>query len=166
MFLLLPKFDWSCSHLPRFNWGWWTLPKCSYFTQMFLILLKTLVKFFSWPKFDEGCWNYHTTPVHSRAVFILPSGAKMNGHFLLLIWLLFCLSLENRHYLIACECSCILCPNFENFCPNSGQFFSVGDATASPCRTLMQTLTNWNVSCFWLSIMILALSTCRHLSHH
>jgi len=32
---------------------------------MFLILPKTL-----------GCWNYHMIPVHSRAVFILPSGAK------------------------------------------------------------------------------------------
>jgi len=39
-----------------------------------------------------------------------------------------------------CECSCILCPNVENFCLNNGQFFSIGDATASlasPCRTLM-----------------------------
>jgi len=46
---------------------------------MFLILPKTLSKFFSWPKFDEGCWNYHMIPVHSRAVFILPSGAKKNS---------------------------------------------------------------------------------------
>jgi len=46
---------------------------------MFLILPKTLLKFFSWPKFVEGCWNYHMIPVHSRAVFILPSGAKKNG---------------------------------------------------------------------------------------
>jgi len=49
-------------------------------------------------------------PVHSRAVFILPSGAKKNDKIvsdcfavlaiiLPLIWLLFCLSLENRHYL-------------------------------------------------------------------
>jgi len=43
---------------------------------MFLILPKTLLKFFSWPKFDEGCWNYHMIPVHSRAMSILPSGAK------------------------------------------------------------------------------------------
>jgi len=54
-------------------------PNALYFTQMFLILPKTLLKFFSWPKFDEGCWNYHMIPVHSRAVFILPSGAKKNG---------------------------------------------------------------------------------------
>jgi len=94
-------------------------------------------------------------PVHSEAAFILPSEAKKNGKIvsdyfavvaiiLPLIWLLFCLSLENRHYLIACECSCILCPNFENFCPNNGQFFSVGDATASPAsprRTLMTSST-------------------------
>jgi len=38
------KFDWSFSHLPRFNWGCLTLPKCSYFTQMFLILPKTLTR--------------------------------------------------------------------------------------------------------------------------
>jgi len=78
-----------------------------YFTQMFLILPK---KLFSWPKFDEGFWNYHVIPVHSRAMSILPSGAKKNGKIvsdyfavlaiiLPLIWLLFCLSLENRHYL-------------------------------------------------------------------
>jgi len=77
---------------------------------MFLILPKTLLKFISWPKFDEGCWNYHMIPVYSRAVFILPLGAKKNGKLvsdyfavlaiiLPLIWLLFCVSLENRHYL-------------------------------------------------------------------
>jgi len=77
---------------------------------MFLILPKTLSKFFSCPKFDEGCWNYHMIPVHSRAVLILPSGAKKNGKIvsdyfavftiiLPLIWLLFCLSLENGYNL-------------------------------------------------------------------
>jgi len=30
----------------------------------------------------------------------------------------------------------LLCPNVENFCPNNGQFFSVGDATASPAVCL------------------------------
>jgi len=35
-----------------------------------------MLKFFSWPKFDEGCWNYHMIPVLLRAVFILSSGAK------------------------------------------------------------------------------------------
>jgi len=38
------------------------------------------------------------------------------------------------------EYSYILCPNFENFCPNNGQFFSFRDATAfpaSPCHTHM-----------------------------
>jgi len=43
---------------------------------MLIILPKTLLQFFSWPKFDEGCWNYHMIPVHSRAVFILPWGQK------------------------------------------------------------------------------------------
>jgi len=49
-------------------------------------------------------------PIHSRALSILPSGVKKNGKIvsnyfavlaiiLPLIWLLFCLSLENRHYL-------------------------------------------------------------------
>jgi len=151
MFLFSPRFDWNFYHLSRFNWGCWTLPKFSYFAQMFLILPKMLLKLFSRPKFDEDCWNYHMIPVDSRAVFILPSGPKKNGKIvsgyfavlaitLPLILLLFCLSLERRHYLITCECSCILCPNFEKFCPNNGLFFSVGDATASPaspCRTLM-----------------------------
>ena len=96
-------------------------------------------------------------PVHSRAVFILPSGAKKNGkivsdyfavlaiicswfgYYFTLVWKIDTTSL-------ACECSCILCPNFENFCPNNGQFFSVGDATASPaspCRTLMHETDEW-----------------------
>ena len=110
---------------------------------MFLILPKALSKFFSWPKLDEGCWNYHMIPVHSRAVFILPSGAKIIT--ILPFWPLFC------HWFgyyfasvwkidttsLICEGSCILCPNFENFCPNNCEFFSVGYATASPCRTLI-----------------------------
>jgi len=49
---------------------------------MFLLLPKTLLKFFSWPKFGEGCWNYNMIPVHSMAVFILPSGAKKNDKIL------------------------------------------------------------------------------------
>ena len=144
MFLFSPKFDWSFHHLSRFMWGCWTLPKCSYFTQLFLILPKTLFKFFIWRNFDERCWNHQIIPVHSRAVFILPSGAKKNDKIvseyfavldiiLPLMWLLFWPSLENRHYLITYECSCTLCPN-------NGQYFSPGDATASPastCRTLM-----------------------------
>ena len=72
MFLFSPKFDWIFSHLPRFNWSCCTSPKCAYFTQIFLILLKTLLKLFSWPKFDESCWNYHMIPVNARAVSILP----------------------------------------------------------------------------------------------
>jgi len=44
---------------------------------MFLILPRILLKFFCWPKFDEGWWNY-LIPVHSRAMFVLPSGAKNN----------------------------------------------------------------------------------------
>jgi len=77
---------------------------------MFLILPKTLLKFFSWPKFNEGRWNYHMIPIHSGAVSILLSGAKNNGKtvsdyfavlaiILPLIRLLFCLSSKSRHYL-------------------------------------------------------------------
>jgi len=58
------------------------------------------------------------------------------GYYFALVWKIDATSLT-------CECSCILCPNFENFCPNNGQFFSVGDATASPaslCRTLVLVL--------------------------
>jgi len=40
-----------------------------------------LLKFFSWPKFDEGCWNCHMILAHSRAVSILPSGSKKNGRY-------------------------------------------------------------------------------------
>jgi len=46
---------------------------------MFLILPKTLMKIFNWPKFDEGCWNYQMIPVHLKAVSNLPSEAKKNG---------------------------------------------------------------------------------------
>ena len=46
-------------------------PNVSNFTQN--------LKFFKWTKFDEGCWNYQTIPVHLKAVSILPSEAKKNG---------------------------------------------------------------------------------------
>jgi len=61
-----------------------------------------------------------------------------------LIWPLYCLGKIDTTSLI-CECSCILWPNVENFCPNNGQFFSVGDVAtspASPCRALMNTPEN------------------------
>jgi len=56
---------------------------------MLIILPKPLLKFFSWPKFDEGCWNFHMIPVHSRVVFISPSRAKImakkvSGYFAVL----------------------------------------------------------------------------------
>jgi len=69
-----------------------------FYSNASIILPKTFYpkKFFSWPKFHEGCWNYYMIPVHSRAVFILPSRAKKNGK--IVFWPLFCrLSLENRH---------------------------------------------------------------------
>jgi len=46
---------------------------------MFLILPKTGMKFFNWPKFDEGCWNYQMTPVRLKAVSTLPSEAKKDN---------------------------------------------------------------------------------------
>jgi len=105
------------------------------------------MKFFSWPKFDEGCWNYHIIPVHAKAVSILSSGVKKNGkivpdYFAVLtiilpwIWQLFVLVGKMDTTSLTCECSCKLCPNV-------GQFFSVGDATASPtspCRMLMVSM--------------------------
>jgi len=71
---------------------------------------QNVIEGFQLAQIDEGCWNYHMIPVRSRAVSILPSGAKRNGKIvsdyfavlaiiLPLIWLVFCLSLENRHYL-------------------------------------------------------------------
>jgi len=45
--------------------------------------VQNLMNFFSWLKFDEGSWNYHMIPVHSRAVSILTSGAKKNGKIVL-----------------------------------------------------------------------------------
>jgi len=45
-------------------------------------------------KFEEGCWNYHMIPVHSRAVSILPSVAKQNGknsfRLFFRFWTIFC----------------------------------------------------------------------------
>ena len=86
MFLFSPTFDWSFCHLPRFNWGYSTLPKCSYFTQMFLILPKTLLKFFSWPKFHDGCWNYHDSSSLKDSVYFAIRGKKEWPLF----WPLFC----------------------------------------------------------------------------
>ena len=90
---------------------------------------------------------YHIIPVHSKAVSILPSGAKKwqssarlfcrFGHHFALVG-----KIDTNSPI--CECRCILCPNVENVCPNNGQFFSVGVATtspASPCRTLMVRFT-------------------------
>jgi len=42
--------------------------KCSQFTQMFLILPKTRMKFFNWPKFDEGFCNFQMILVHLKAL--------------------------------------------------------------------------------------------------
>ena len=145
MFLFSPKFEWSFSHLPRFNWGCWPLPKCSYFFHMFLISPKTLLKFgpslmktagiSTWFQFTQG-QRLFCRQGQKILVSILPFRPlffRWFGCYFASVWKIDTTSLT-------CECSCILCPNFENFCPNNGQFFSVGDATASPtspCCTLM-----------------------------
>jgi len=107
----------------------------------------------TWFQFTQGQCLFCHQGQRRMVETILPFSETI----LPLILLLFCLSLEKRLYLIACECSCILCPNFENFCPNNGQFLSVGDATASPCHTLMilnvmkelfKIISNWTVG-FW-----------------
>jgi len=56
---------------------------------------------------------------------------------------------------LTCECSCILCPNVENFCPNNSQFFSIGDATASPAshaiRLWWQVCDTSKLNCEWFA---------------
>ena len=116
MFLLSPKFGWSFSYLPKCNWSICTLPKCSYFTQIFLILPKMLLQFFSWPKFDEGCLNYHMIPVH----FILPSGAKKEwlfcrfGYYFALVWKIDTTSLSCEYWM---QLYTLLNAHFENLHP-------------------------------------------------
>jgi len=74
---------------------------------MFLILPKTLLKFFSWAKFDEDCWNCHMVPVYSRAVLILPSGAKGMATILPLICYYFALIWKIDTTSLTCKCGCI-----------------------------------------------------------
>jgi len=142
MFLFSPKFDWSLSHLSKFNWSCCTLPKCSYFTQMFVILPQTWLKFFScpnsmkavgittWFQFTQGqCLFYHHDQKRKskkRTFWLL--FYRWFGYYFALVWKIDTTSLT-------CECSCILCPNMANFS-------ALGNATASPaspCRTLMRT---------------------------
>jgi len=62
------------------------------------------------------------------------------GYYVALVWKIDTTSLT-------CECSHVLWPNFKNFCPNNGQFFSVGVATASPYRTLMHSTVHRSQGC-------------------
>ena len=85
---------------------------------------------------SEICWKACevTFVFIERKFFIF---CRWFGYYFALVWKIDTTSLT-------CECSCILCPNFENLFLNNGQFFSIGDATASPasaCRTLMGTGT-------------------------
>jgi len=113
---------------------------------------------FSWPKFGESCWNHHMIPVNSRAESNLPSGAKKEWQNSLRLFCRWC-----GHYFALVgkinttsptrECSCILCPNVEKFCPNNGQFFIFGDVTASPaspCHTIMRESIWQRLKCVFL----------------
>jgi len=78
-------------------------------------------------------------------VFILPSGAKKNGKIVsdyFAVDLVIFLPQFGKWTLPHLDVNVAV--NFAQilniFCPNNGQFFSVGDATASPCRTLMLTV--------------------------
>jgi len=95
------------------------------------------MNFFSWPKFDEGCWNYYMIPVHSRAVSILPSGVKKSGKIVLdyftvfstilpLIWPLFCLSWQNRHYLTYVNVAASFAQMLKNFVRIMANFSELG----------------------------------------
>jgi len=64
---------------------------------------------------------------------------------------------------LTCECSYMLCPNVENFCPNNGQFFSVVDAAASLCRTFM----TWSLRALTIrsaSVAVMGISTPKCIS--
>jgi len=87
----------------------------------------------------------------SRSMSILPPGAKKNGKIvsdcfallatiLPLIWPLFCLSLENRHYLTYMWIYLFTLPKFWKFLPDKCPIFQrwgCDRIRASPRRTLM-----------------------------
>jgi len=68
----------------------------------------------------------HDSSSLKDSVYFAVKGKKERFIVLPLIWLLLCLSLENRHYLLTCECSCILCPTFENFARIMANFSVLG----------------------------------------
>jgi len=112
-------------------------------TQMFLILPKTWIMFFNWPKLDEGYWNsqmilvQEVTILLSDSVYFAVRGKKEWQSSLSKA---FAVDGNTDNTSLKCECSCIICPNVQNFCPKNTQFSIVRDATASPaspCRTLM-----------------------------
>jgi len=167
MFWFSTKFEWSFSNLPRFNWSCLTLPKCFKFTQMFRIYPKLEWRFLVGPIW----WKLLELPNDSNplersvyfAIMVKKNGKIVSDFFavsaiiLPLIWSLFCLSWEIDTTSLTCQCSYILCPNVKNFCLNNDQFFSVGDATASPaspCRTFMATH-------LCLRILLSDVSSCR-----
>ena len=107
---------------------------------MFLILPKTWITFFNWPKIDEGYWNSHMILV--QEVTILPSGSvyfsvRGKKEWLNSLSKAFVVDGNTNTTTLKCKCSCIICPNVQNFCPKNGQFCIVGGETASPCHTLM-----------------------------
>ena len=83
---------------------------------------------------------HDSSSLKGSVYFAIRGKREWQNSLRLLIWLLFCRNLQNRHCLITCECSCILCPNFQIFWTNNCQFFSIRDVTASPaspCHALM-----------------------------
>jgi len=116
------------------------------------------MKVFSWPKIDKSCCNYHMIPIHSKAVSVLLSEAKRmakKSQIILPFWPCYALVGKIDTISLTCECSCILCPNVENFCPNNSQFFSIGDATASPAshaiRLWWQVCDTSKLNCEWFA---------------
>ena len=113
---------------------------------MFLILPKTWITFFNWPKFDEDYWNSQMILV--QEVTILPSGSvyfavRGKKEWQNSLSKAFAVDGNTDTASLKWECSCIICPNIQNFCPKNSQFYVVGDATvspASPCRTLMRAV--------------------------
>ena len=151
---ILFKLEWSCLKLPKIEWRCSTWPEdewsCCCLSRVDLVCWK-LLKLFPihgnvfnftqiWIKLSQFAQILLRLLKLIFAIWLLFS--RWFGYYFALIWKIDTTSLTQ-------ECSCILSPNFENFCPNNGQFFSVGDATASPAspfRTLMDLIITFSDS--------------------
>jgi len=79
---------------------------------MFLILSKTLLKFFSWPKFDEGYWNYHDSSSLKGSIYFAIRGKKEWQNSLRLLYTLPKFSKFLPEWLIFQRCGCGRIPCF------------------------------------------------------